>query len=91
MFMAKTDRWYLERVIWLVAGTFSLSSAILAWLHSTWWLVLTALVGINLIIFALTGFCIMANILYALGFKPRVGDAGLCCAESVGNHQASAQ
>lgn len=72
MFMANTDGWYLERVIWLVAGTFALTSAILAWLHSPWWLLLTALVGVNLIIFALTGFCVMANILYKLGFKSRV-------------------
>jgi hypothetical protein len=73
MYMAKTDGWYLERIIWLVAGTFSLGSAVLAWLHSPLWLILTALVGINLIIFGLTGFCIMANILYKLGAKPRLG------------------
>lgn len=91
MYMAKTDQWYLERVIWLVAGVFSLSSAILAWLHSTWWLVLTALVGVNLIIFALTGFCIMANILYKLGFKPRIGDANPSDTETVGHHQETAQ
>jgi hypothetical protein len=73
MYMAKTDTWYLERIIWLVAGTFSLGSALLAWLHSPWWLILTGLVGVNLIIFAATGFCLMANILYALGARPRVG------------------
>jgi hypothetical protein len=73
MYMARTDAWYLERVIWLIAGTFTLGSALLAWLHSPWWLVLTALVGINLLIFGLTGFCIMANILYALGLTGRLG------------------
>ncbi len=72
MYIAKTDTWYLERIIWLVAGVFSLSSAILAWVHSPYWLILTALVGINLIIFSLTGFCPMANILYKLGAKPRL-------------------
>lgn len=72
MYMAATDQWYLERVIWLVAGTFALSSAVLAWLHSLWWLVLTALVGVNLIIFGLTGFCLMANFLYYLGFPARL-------------------
>ena len=72
MYIAKTDSWYLERIIWLVAGIFSLSSAVLAWLHSPYWLILTGLVGINLIIFALTGFCLMANILYKLGAKPRL-------------------
>lgn len=73
MYMAKTDKWYLERIIWLVAGTITLTSAIGAWLHSTYWLILTALVGVNLLIFAFSGFCIMANILYALGAKPKMG------------------
>ncbi len=72
MYLAKTDSWYLERIIWLIAGTFTLGSAILAWLHSLYWLLLTALVGINLLIFAFTGFCLMANILYKLGAKPRL-------------------
>ena len=71
MFMAKTDTWYLERIIWLVAGSFTLAGTLLAWLHSPWWLILTALVGINLLIFAFTGFCLMANILHALGARPR--------------------
>ena len=72
MYWAKTDNWYLERVIWLVAGTFALTSALLAWLHTTWWLLLTALVGVNLIVFGLTGFCVMANILVKLGFRSRI-------------------
>ncbi len=72
MYFAKTDTWYLERIVWLIAGIFSLSSAVLAWVHSPYWLILTALVGINLIVFALTGFCLMANILYKLGAKPRL-------------------
>lgn len=73
MYVATTDKWYLERVIWLVAGTFALSGTLLAWLHSPWWLLLTGLVGVNLIIFAATGFCLMANILRAIGFRPRIG------------------
>ncbi len=73
MYCAKTDGWYLERIIWLVAGTFTLAGTMLAWLHSLYWLILTALVGINLLIFAFTGFCLMANILCKLGAKPRLG------------------
>lgn len=73
MYLAQTDGWYLERIIWLVAGIFALGSALLAWLHSPYWLILTGLVGVNLIVFALTGFCLMANIIYKLGAKPRLG------------------
>lgn len=73
MYIAKTDSWYMERIIWLIAGVFALSSAVLAWVHSPYWLILTGLVGVNLIVFALTGFCLMANILYKLGAR-----SGIC-------------
>lgn len=72
MYIAKTDSWYLERIIWLIAGIFTLGSALLAWLHSPYWLILTGLVGVNLIVFALSGFCLMANIIYKLGARPRL-------------------
>jgi hypothetical protein len=72
MYMAKIDSWYLERIIWLIAGIFTLSSGILAWIYSPYWLILTCLVGVNLIVFGLTGFCLMSNILYKLGAKPRL-------------------
>jgi len=72
MYIAKTDSWYLERIIWLIAWIFTLLSAVLAAIHSPYWLILTALVGINLIIFSLTGFCLMANLIYALGARPRL-------------------
>lgn len=70
MYLAKTDGWYLERMIWLIAGIVALGSAILAWVQSPYWLILTGFMGFNLIIFGLTGFCIMANILYKFGVKP---------------------
>lgn len=72
MYIAKTDSWYLERIIWLIAGIFTFGSALLAWLHSPYWLILTGLVGVNLIIFAFSGFCLMANISYKLGARPRL-------------------
>jgi hypothetical protein len=72
MYIAKKDSWYLERVIWLVAGFFTLISALLTWFHSPYWVIFTVLVGVNLLIFALTGFCLMANILYKLGFRSRI-------------------
>ena len=69
MYRAKTDKWYLERVIWLLAGCVILTSLALSQWHSPYWLVLTALVGVNLIVFALSGFCIMANLLYLMGYR----------------------
>lgn len=72
MYIAKTDAWYLERVIFMMAGLMATLSAVLSWLVSPWWLILTALVGVNLIIFASTGFCLMANIIHKAGVKPRL-------------------
>lgn len=72
MYIAKTDSWYLERVIWLLAGIFILLSLTLAYFVSPYWLILTALVGINLVIFGLTGFCLMANILKKMGLETRI-------------------
>jgi hypothetical protein len=72
MYIAKTDSWYLERVIWLIAGCLILLSLALTYFFSKYWLILAALVGLNLIVFAITGFCTMANILIKLGLKPGV-------------------
>ena len=71
MYIAQKDTWYMERIIWLIAGSFALAGTLLALFHSTYWLILTGLVGVNLLIFAFTGFCIMANILYKLGARSR--------------------
>ncbi|MDP7420367.1 MAG: DUF2892 domain-containing protein [bacterium] len=85
--MAKTDAWYMERIIWLIAGCFTLASAILAWFHSLYWLFFTGLVGVNLIIFGLTGFCLMANILYTLGARSAIkpGTPGCVAAAVAGS------
>ncbi|VAX33907.1 hypothetical protein MNBD_NITROSPIRAE03-873 [hydrothermal vent metagenome] len=72
MYFAPTNRWSLERLVWLIAGIFTLTGTVLAAVHSMYWLLLTGLVGVNLIVFSLTGFCLMANILYALGARPAV-------------------
>ncbi|UCD34827.1 MAG: DUF2892 domain-containing protein [Nitrospiraceae bacterium] len=70
MYRAKTDTWYMERIIWLIAGVLTLTGTVLTLVHSPYWLILTGLVGVNLVVFALTGYCLMANILYRLGARP---------------------
>lgn len=67
-----TDSWYLERRIYLVVG-FNISLAsILSIVWTPWWLAFTGFVGVAMVWFAATGFCIMANGLYWLGFEPRL-------------------
>ncbi len=71
-YFMKTDRWYMERRIYLAVGfNISMASA-LSLVHSPWWLAFTAFVGGAMVWFAATGFCIMANGLYWLGAEPRL-------------------
>lgn len=72
MYIMQNDIWYLERVAFVMGGTVTLISALLAYFVSIWWLLLTVFAAINLIIFGLTGFCVGANILFRLGLKPRL-------------------
>ena len=54
-----TDRpaWPLERVLFAMAGTMTLLSALLAAVVSPWFLLLTAFVGINQWLFVAFGAC----------------------------------
>ena len=53
----------LDRAVLTVAGTVILLSVLLTALVSTWWLLLTAFVGLNLLQSSITGFCPAAVIL----------------------------
>jgi hypothetical protein len=72
MYIAQTDSWYLERITVLIAGVVILLTVVLAWYHSPYWLVLTFIVGLNEIMFALIGVCLTSNILYSLGANSRL-------------------
>ncbi|MDA8156128.1 MAG: DUF2892 domain-containing protein [Actinomycetota bacterium] len=77
MYFLKTDSWYLERMVFLAAGIVVLIGAALAWLVSPYWILLCAFAGVNLVVFATTGFCMMANILKKLaGLEPRLARGG---------------
>jgi hypothetical protein len=54
---------YRERIVRLVAGTFILASLTLGLLHSPYWFIFTGFVGLNLFQSALTGWCLMDDIL----------------------------
>lgn len=60
----------VERGIRILAGTMILASLVLSRLHSEYWLLLTAFVGLNLLQSAFTGFCPAEAILKRLGLKP---------------------
>lgn len=55
--MPNNKRWPLERVLFALAGTMTLLSALLAATVSIWFLVLTAFVGVNQWLYVLVGNC----------------------------------
>jgi hypothetical protein len=71
-YFMQTDRWYLERRIYLAVGININIASILSLAHSSWWLAFTGFVGVAMVWFAATGYCIMANGLYWLGAEPRL-------------------
>jgi len=74
----QTDSWYLERRIYLAVGINISIASVLSLVHSAWWLSFTGFVGVAMVWFAATGFCIMANGLYWLGAEPRLAPLTAC-------------
>ena len=60
-------RWPLERILFAMAGTMSLLSALLAATVSPWFLLLTAFVGVNQWLFVTTRACPASFILKKFG------------------------
>lgn len=58
-----------QRYIRIIAGSLVTISALLAWLVSPHWLVLTLFVGLNLLQYGFTGWCLMEKILNKLGVQ----------------------
>ncbi len=54
-----------------IAGTFVLASLALGYLVSPWWYLFTAFVGANLLQSSFTRWCLMENILEAVGIAER--------------------
>jgi hypothetical protein len=71
-YFMRIDRWYLERRIYIAVGINISLASVLSLVHSPWWLSFTGFVGVAMVWFAATGFCIMANGLYWLGAEPRL-------------------
>jgi len=60
---------YVEQVLRLMAGAVVLLSALLTVLHSQYWLLLTAFVGLNLFQSGFTNWCPAVWILQKAGLK----------------------
>ena len=71
-YFMQTDSWYLERRIYLAVGFNMTAASVLTLVHSAWWLLFPGFVGVAMLWFAATGFCIMANGFYWFGAEPRL-------------------
>lgn len=68
MYILDTNTWYVERIIFIVAGGFVIGGLSLVYLtHTSFWLLLPLLVSLMLINFGITGYCPLAILLAALG------------------------
>jgi hypothetical protein len=73
IYIVPTNRWYIERTVWLIAGTVLLiCTALATFVHAGWALgiFVLAIASINV---SLTGFCVVGNVLKLLGFTPMLG------------------
>ena len=63
--------WPLERVLFALAGSVTLLSALLAAIVSPWFLLLTAFVGVNQLLYVAAGACPASLLLTRLfGLRP---------------------
>lgn len=72
LYFLQTDKWYLERRIYVTVGVNICIGSLLVLGHSAWWALFTGFVGAAMIWFAATGYCVLANILLWLGSEPRL-------------------
>lgn len=68
---AQKTRWPLERVLFALAGTMTLVSALLAAAVSPWFLLLTAFVGINQWLYVTLRACPSSMVLQRAGVEPQ--------------------
>ena len=59
----------IERALRLIAGVFVMVTAVLAYVHSPYWLLFTAFVGLNLFQSGFTHWCPMVSLLQRFGLK----------------------
>jgi hypothetical protein len=76
VYIVPTHRWYIERTVWLIAGFVLLLGTLLASLVEPRWALLIIGTGLASITVALTGFCLVGNVLSRLGFTPMLGRPG---------------
>ncbi|WP_459545803.1 YgaP family membrane protein [Nocardia sp. X0981] len=65
--LVRHREWTIDRIVPLLAATMVLLGTVLAATVSPWWLILTALVGANLLLYGVVGWCPATLIMTRLG------------------------
>ena len=76
LYIVPTDRWYIERTVWLIAGIVILAATALAWWLHPLAVLLVAATAVVSIGVGLTGFCPVGNVLAQFGLRPKLARAG---------------
>lgn len=71
--MNTSKKWPLERVLFAMAGTMAILSAVLVALVSPWFLILTVFVGVNQWLYVMFGACPASLVLKHFGLSPQCG------------------
>jgi len=75
-YIVPTDRWYIERTVWLIAGCVLLVATLLAAFAHPLWVLLVVVAAADSIAVSFTGFCIVGSTLARLGFAPALARPG---------------
>ena len=90
IYIVPTDRWYIERTVWLIAGCVLLAATALAALVHPLWVLLVVVTGVVSIWVAFTGLCPVGNVLARLGFAPMLARSPTLPGAGASPRQASA-
>ena len=76
IYIVPTNRWYIERTVWLIAGTVLLIvTALAVFVHPLFAALVYVLAAASITV-SLTGFCVIGNVLKLMGFTPALGRPG---------------
>jgi len=76
IYIVPIHRWYIERTVWLIAGTVLLICTTLAAFVEPWFAYGIVALAVASITVSLTGFCVVGSVLKRLGFTPALGRSG---------------
>lgn len=62
----------IEDAVRIFAGVMVLISAALVFFLSSWWLLFTVFIGVNLLQSGITGFCLPAIVFKKMGMKSKI-------------------